>query len=66
MGGGLEEGVGDGSLGDDPFGGGEAAADVEVEFDGVFGIRVLGRGGGGGGMGVFEVEGMELGVKIVD
>lgn len=41
-----------------PLGFGGVAADVEVEFDGVF-------DGGGAGGGIFEFEGFELGLHII-
>ena len=60
---GAGEGVGSELVGEDPFGGGGAAADVEVELDGVrVRVRVLGSGR----LGVFEVEGFELGVDGVE
>lgn len=47
-------------VGDDPFSLGSVAAYVEVEFDGVFGIRVLLRR-----IRVLELEGFELLVEFV-
>lgn len=46
-------------VGDYPLGFGGVAADVEVEFDGVF-------NGGGAGGGIFEFEGFEFGLHVIN